>query len=149
MAFEGFVRSKYSHMHIMMTRMKKAEAIGIREDARAPMISRSTRTLPKIRRTRAILSSLRTTRWRDTVDRTPDITIATSRRFHGDLRNLIHQLATMFMSSSITNTTRKKTLRILIWLPILASDPSGLLISSMNCVSTILSTKFCRENGKV
>ncbi len=132
-------------MHIMITRMKKAEAIGIKEDASALIISRRTRTLPKMRRTRAILSSLSTTRCRERVDKSPDVTIATSRIFHGDLRNLLHQLAARFISSSITNTPRKKILRILIWLPIPVNVPSGLLRSSISCVSTMLSTKFWRE----
>jgi hypothetical protein len=139
---------KHSHMHIIMTRIKKAEAIGIKEDASAVIISRRTRTLPKMRRIRAILSSLRTTRWSDMVESIPDMTIATSRRFHGEVKNLLHQLATIFMRSSITNTPRKKMLRILILLPIPVSEPSKLLRSSMSCVSTILSTKFWREGSK-
>ncbi len=129
-------------MHIIVTRMKKADAIGMRDFASALTILRRSSTFPKIRKTLAILSNLSTRMCTDRVDMTPATTMATSRWFHGDLRNGFHQFAAILKTSSDMKANRKNIFADLIFEPRAVSEPSGWMRSSFNWVSKILSTKF-------
>ena len=119
-------------MHIMVTRMKKADAIGMRDFASALMTLRRSLTFPKIRRTLAILSNLNTRMCTERVEMTPATTKATSRMFHGDLRNGFHQFAAMLRNSSKTNAARKIKFEALTLEPSAVSEPSRLMRSSFN-----------------